>query len=199
VRELAKWVVAFLVMALLAPPLLGTSLLAAVYWQARTDEVRPVDAIVVLGTAQYNGRPGPVLEARLRRTLELYRAGYASLIVATGGRMTGDAFTEAEASRDYLTGNGVPEVAILLENEGQNSWESMQGVARLLERRGLSSVLLVSDGFHLLRLEVMARDLGLDAYSTAADESPIRPWSASEFGYAVREVGGIAVHVWQQR
>jgi uncharacterized SAM-binding protein YcdF (DUF218 family) len=69
----------------------------------------------------------------------------------------------------------------------------------LLKGRNLSSVLLVSDGFHLLRLEVMARDLGLDAYSTAADESPIRPWSANEFGYAVREVAGIAAHAWQQR
>ena len=199
VRELAKWVAALLAFALLAPPLLAGSLLAAVYWQARTDETRPVDAIVVLGTAQYNGRPGPVLRSRLDRAVEVYRAGAAPLIVVTGGRGEGDAFTEAEAGRDYLVGRGVPEAAILLENEGQDSWQSMRGVAELLGARRLARVLLVSDGFHLLRVKLMARELGLTAYATAADRSPIREWSGSEFAYAVREVGGVAVFAWQHR
>ena len=199
VRETLKWLTAVLVFALLGPPLLAGSLLAAVYWQARTDETRPVEAIVVLGAAQYNGRPSPVLRARLDRALAVWAAGAAPLIVVTGGRMAADAFTEAEAGRDYLIEHGIPESAILMENEAHDSWESMQGVARLLEERGLSTVLLVSDGFHLLRVKIMARDLGLTAHGTAAGDSPIRAWGPSEFGYAVREVAGIAVFVWERR
>jgi uncharacterized SAM-binding protein YcdF (DUF218 family) len=199
VRETAKWLAALLVFVLLAAPLLTGSLVAAVYWQARTDETQPVEAIVVLGAAQYNGRPSPVLRARLDRVLELWEAGVAPLIVVTGGRLTGDVFTEAESSRDYLVEHGVPETAILLENEAHDSWESMQGVARLLANRRITTVLLVSDGFHLLRVKLMARELGLTAYVTAAGDSPIRRWSASEFGYVVREVGGIAVFLWSQR
>lgn len=196
---MAKWIAALLVLVVLAPLLLAGSLLAAVYWQARTDAARPVEAIVVLGAAQFNGQPSAVLRARLDRTVEVYRAGYAPLIVVTGGKEPGDAFTEAEASRDYLVGRGVPESAIALENEGRDSWASMQGVARLLADRGLSTVLLVSDGFHLLRVKIMARDLGLTAFVTAADESPIRRGTGGEFAYAVREVAGIGVHWWQER
>jgi uncharacterized SAM-binding protein YcdF (DUF218 family) len=183
---------------MLAPPFLAGSLLVAVYWQARTDESRAVEAIVVLGAAQYNGRPSPVLRARLDRALAVWEAGLAPFVVVTGGRLAGDAFTEAEAGRDYLIEHGVPEAAILLENEARDSWESMQGVAGLLEARSLSRVLLVSDGFHLLRVKIMARNLGLTVYGTAAGDSPIRPWSANEFGYVVREVAGIAVFFWQR-
>ena len=106
VRELSKWFIAVLLLAVLAPPLLAGSLLAAVYWQARAGEARPAQAIVVLGAAQYNGRPSAVLRARLERTLEVYQAGYAPLIVVTGGQEPGDIFTEAEASRDYLIARG---------------------------------------------------------------------------------------------
>lgn len=197
--QIRRWLVSLTVLVLLAPPLLGVSLLGAVYWQARTDETRPVDAVVILGTAQYNGRPSPVLRARLDHALRVYEAGIAPLIVVTGGKEQGDAFTEAEASQEYLVTNGVPEDAILLENRGRDSWQSMQGVARLLEQRQLSRILLVSDGFHLLRLKKMAHDLGLTAFATAATRSPIRQGSANEFTYMVREVGGIAKYIWDTR
>ena len=154
---------------------------------------------MVLGTAQYNGRPSPVLRARLDEALAAYREGVAPLVVVTGGGLPGDAFTEAEASRDYLVDRGVPESAILLENEGGNSWESMQGAADLLEAEGLSRVLIVSDGFHLLRLKLMARELGLEAAGRPAEESPIRKNSATEFDYVVREAGGIVLFVWDTR
>lgn len=198
-RQARSWFVGLVVLAVLAPPLLGISLLGAVYWQARTDETRPVDAIVVLGTAQYNGRPSPVLRARLDRVLEVYEEGIAPLVVVTGGRREGDAFTEAEASHDYLVERGVPDAAILLEDEGRDSWESLQGVDALLEARDLSRVLLVSDGFHLFRVKKMAHDLGLTAYATAATDSPIRRGSGNEFGYMVREVAGIGKYVWDTR
>ncbi len=198
-RRVGCWLRTLLVLLLLAPPLLGASLVAAIYWQARSDQTRPVDAIVVLGTAQYNGRPSPVLRARLDRALAAYEAGSASLIVVTGGRNPGDVFTEAEASRDYLLEQGVPEGALLLENQGRDSWQSMRGVATLLRARDLSRVLLVSDGFHLFRLKLMARDLGLQSYGAPATGSPIRTGGGAEFGYVLREAAGVVAHLWQTK
>ena len=194
-----RWLVPGSVFVAVAMPLLALSLVVAIYWQARTDQTRPVQAIVVLGSAQFNGRPSPVLRARLDRALEVYRDGMAPLVVVTGGRQPGDQFTEAEASRDYLVERGVPTEAILLENEGRDSWQSMQGIAAILEARGLSRVLLVSDGFHLFRVKLMARDLGLTAYATAARGSPIRHGGPAEFSYVVREAAGVLVHLWQTR
>jgi len=182
-----------------AVALVGVTLVVAIYRQARTDQARPVDAIVVLGTAQFNGRPGPVLRARLDRALAVHEAGYAPLIVVTGGRAPGDQFTEAEAARDYLVERGVPPEAILLENEGRDSWESMRGVAALLAARDRPRVLLVSDGFHLLRLKLMARDLGLAGFASPAPDSPIRRGGPTELSYVLREAVGIAVHLWRTR
>jgi len=197
--ELRRWLVAAFALLAIAVPLLGLSLVAAIYWQARTDQTRPVEAIVVLGTAQFNGHPGPVLRARLDRTRAVYEQGTAPLVVVTGGRQPGDQFTEAEASRDYLIERGIPSGAILLENAGSDSWDSMQSVAALLDERGVSRVLLVSDGFHLFRVKLMARDLGLTPYATAAPDSPIREGGPSEFSYVLREAAGVFAHLWQTR
>lgn len=179
--------------------LLG-SLVFAIYRQARTDESRVVDAIVVLGTAQYNGRPSPDLKARLDEALDAYNQGYATYIVVTGGKQPGDAYTEAETGQIYLTDRGVPETAILMEEQGNDSWESMQGAARVLKERHLTRVLLISDGFHLFRLKLMAKELGLIAYARAASNSPIAPNSRNEFNYVLREAAGAIVfklgHLW---
>ncbi len=189
--EIGRWFMAVSKFLIIGAPLLALSIAAAVLWQARTDEARSVDAIVVLGAAQFNGRPSNVLESRLDHAMMLYEQGYAPLIVVTGGSAPGDAFTEAEASRDYLMQSGVPESSILMENEGRDTWRSLQGVDRVLAATSIERLLLVSDGFHLLRAKLMARELGYDAFVSAAPESPIRPWSAAEFGYVVRETGGI--------
>jgi uncharacterized SAM-binding protein YcdF (DUF218 family) len=192
-RRPLAWLVGLLTFALLAPPVLGMALVGAIYIQARLDQTRPVGALVVLGTTQYNGVPQAVLRARLDRALQLYRDGVAQTVIVTGGGQPGDVFTEAEASRDYLIEAGVPERAILLENEGRDSWQSMEAVAGIVRERDIGSVLLVSDGFHLLRLKVMADALGMRAYATAARDSPIR--GGQEFGYAVREAFAIAAFV----
>lgn len=164
---------------------------AAVYWEARTASAQPSDAIVVLGAAQYNGRPSEVFEARLDHALDLYQDGYAPLIVLTGGKQPGDAYTEAETGEQYLLDRGVPASAIRWENEGRDTWQSMQGVADVLEGSGVGSLLIVSDGFHLFRSELMARELGFTAHGSAVPDSPIRPWSGTELSYAIRETGGI--------
>jgi uncharacterized SAM-binding protein YcdF (DUF218 family) len=195
--ELWRWAVVALIWLPLAVVLLGGSLVAAIYWQARTDQSRPVDAIVVLGAAQYDGRPSPVLQARLDQALAAYRAGLAPLIVVTGGKQQGDRFTEALAGRNYLIQHGVPEAAILLENAGHSSWGSMQGVAKILQPRGARRVLLVSDGFHLFRLKLMARELGLTGYGVPARTSPITRDSSLEADYVFREAGGVLDFLWQ--
>ncbi|MGC4191003.1 MAG: YdcF family protein [Thermomicrobiales bacterium] len=165
--------------------------MASVYWGAHNDQARKVDAIVILGAAQYNGQPSPVLEARLDHALALWNEGLAPRIVVTGGKMPGDAYTEAETEAAYLIHHGVPESAILYENQGRDTWGSMQGVAAVLKGTGVHSLLIVSDGFHLTRSKLMARHLGFAAYGSPAPDSPIRPWSGEEFSYVVRETGGI--------
>jgi uncharacterized SAM-binding protein YcdF (DUF218 family) len=188
-----RWCLIFTATAVIAIALLVFSLLGAIYWQARSSESHPVDAIIVLGTAQYDGRPSPALKARLDAALEAWNTGAAEYMVVTGGKMAGDRFTEAEASRTYLVDHGVPESAILMESNGRNSWQSMQGAAAALAPVDGERVLVVSDGFHLFRLKVMARELGLDPIAKAATDSPIRPNSANEFNYIVREAAATVV------
>lgn len=183
----------------LATFLLGASLVLAVYWQARSDQGRPVDAIVVLGAAQYNGRPSAVLQARLDTTLAAWNAGYAPWIIVTGGKLPGDAYTEAETSRNFLVDNGVPESAILLENEGHSTEQSLDGVAEIMTGHQLHSALFVSDGFHLLRTKYIAKSLGIKGYGLPADGSPISRYSASEFFYVLRESAGIVDFWWKSR
>ncbi len=168
---------------------------AAVYREARTTAAQPSDAIVVLGAAQYNGRPSEVFRARLDHALELYQDEYAPLIVLTGGKQPGDAYTEAETGEQYLIDRGVPASAILWENEGRDTWQSLQGVAEVLEGSGVESLLIVTDGFHLLRAELMARELGFTAHGSASPASPIQPWSGAELSYVIRETGGILAFV----
>jgi uncharacterized SAM-binding protein YcdF (DUF218 family) len=197
--ELWRWTVTAILFAVAAVVVAGLVLIAAIYRQARTDGARPAQAIVVLGTAQFNGWPGPVFQSRLDHALELWQAGYAPLIVVTGGKMPGDGYTEAEAARAYLLNAGVPPEAIISENAARDTWESMRGVAALLAPLGVDDVILVSDGFHLFRSRLMAHDVGLHATASAAESSPIRVGGTGEFGYVLREAGGVVSHLWQTR
>jgi uncharacterized SAM-binding protein YcdF (DUF218 family) len=140
----------------------------------RSDQARAVDAIVVMGAAQYDGRPSPQLAARLDHAVALYQQGFAPLVVVTGGKLPDDRFTEAEASASYLGERGVPSDAIVLESAGRSTYESLRGVADLLEERGLGSVLIVTDPYHSLRARMIAEDVGLDAYVSPTPSSVVR-------------------------
>lgn len=143
-------------------------------WQAsRGDDARPVEAIVVLGAAQYNGVPSEVYEARLAHAADLYHRGIAPTVVVTGGRAEGDRFTEASAGAAYLHRRGVPDADILRETSGRNSWESLAASARFLQDRGIQDVVLVSDGFHSERIDAIADEVGLDGHVSPAPDSPI--------------------------
>ena len=134
-------------------------------WQAsQGDDAAKADAIIVLGAAQYDGRPSPILRARLAHALELYRAGRAPMLVVTGGRQQGDRFTESTTGYNWLRARGVPDEAILKEVKGRNTWESLRAVARFLEPRNVNDVILVSDASHTKRLEGIAHEVGLQPH-----------------------------------
>lgn len=188
------WVVTIAaVLALIAIIVLG--FMVAIYAEARDDETREVDAIIVLGAAQWNCVPTDVFGARLQHALDLYRDGYAEYIIVTGGRQETDRCTEAGAGRAWLMERGVAQDVILMENEGRDTWGNLEGARDAAERRGIKRVLIVSDGFHLFRAERMANAVGFESYSSAAPDSPIRPWSAVEFSYVIRETVAVIVQI----
>ncbi len=156
--------------------------------QARTDETTHADAIIVLGAAEWNGKPSPVLRARLDHAYDLYAAGYAPMFILTGGVGEGDTLAESEVARRYLVGRGVPDRAIVLEREGKSSYESMQLAAVLMQQNRWHRALLVSDPFHMFRLKQMATDLDFDGFTSPTLTSPIRPGSEEETRYVGREV-----------
>ncbi len=161
-----------------------------VYQASRHEGAREADAIIVLGAAQYNGQPSPVLQDRLDHALELYDAGLASRIVVTGGRQQGDRFTEATAGYNYLREYGVPDEALLKEVQGSSTWESLAASARILRERGLTDVVLVTDGYHAYRVEAIAEESGLDA---TVSPSASRLSGTSELRQLVRETAAVAV------
>lgn len=165
--------------------------LAQVWWVGRQHFAGRADAIVVMGAAQYDGRPSPQLQARLDQVIVLWNEGAAPVVIVTGGNQPGDRFTEASTSSEYLQERGVPASAILSEDTGRSSWESLQNVAELADRHGIGSVILVSDPFHSLRIRLMAEELGLRAHTSSTRTSPVRGFAA--FEKHVQEAGGVAL------
>lgn len=153
---------------------------------ARQDQREQVDAIVVLGAAQYDGTPSPALQGRLDHALELYEAGLAPQIVLTGSKQPEDRFTEAFAGYRYLTGQGVPDEALTIVDDGASTYESLAAASRVLRDQGDERVLLVSDSYHNRRLKGIASELGLDAYVAPTAGSPT-------LGQIVGETGRVAV------
>jgi vancomycin permeability regulator SanA len=161
-------------------------------WQAsHRDQVHHADAIVVFGAAQYNGRPSPVLQARLDHAADLYKQKVAALVFVTGGSQPGDRATEASASAAYLKRKGVPESALLREISGRTSWQSLASAANVLKRRGKTTVVLVSDPFHNARIAAMASELGLEAYVSPTRTSPIG--GSEKMRFLAKETVAVAV------
>jgi uncharacterized SAM-binding protein YcdF (DUF218 family) len=180
--------------AILAFVLLVVSTALAIWWTARQDSRPHSDAIVVLGSAQYNGVPSSIFEARLEHARKLYEEGVAPVIVTVGGKADGDQFTEAEAGRDYLAETGVPADALLAVPEGQDTLESIRAVARTFADNGWSSAVLVSDPWHALRAERMAEDAGLDAESSPTRQGPAVQTRTTQFKYILRETAAYLLY-----
>jgi uncharacterized SAM-binding protein YcdF (DUF218 family) len=164
-----------------------TASLAMVLVTSQRDERKPADAIVVLGAAQYNGRPSPVLRARLDHALSLYRDGLAPWIIVTGGVGRGDTTSEALVGKRYLAARHMPDSAVVVQPQGRSTAASMDAVAAWLAARGRNRVLLVSDPFHMCRLRLEARRVALEAYTSPTESSPISSNPALELRYLFAE------------
>ncbi len=143
-----------------------------VFQASRRTGAQPAQAIVVLGAAQYNGEPSPVLRARLDHAADLYEQGLAPVVVVTGGGRPGDSVTEASAGRRYLISQGVPDDALRSEVQGTSSWQSLSAASRFLDDEGINDVILVSSPYHALRTEHIAGEVGLDGHASPAPNSP---------------------------
>ncbi len=165
----------------------------AVLVVSRLDQRHAADAIVVLGAAQYDGRPSPVLQARLDHGAGLFRDGWADLIVVTGAIVPGDRMSEATAGQRYLVGVGVPPGQVLVQPEGYTTAGSMEAVAAWLLAEGKPRVILVSDPFHLARLRLEARRLGLEAWTSPTATSPISSRFSTELRYLLAEAAKLPV------
>lgn len=161
----------------------------AVWRAAHTDEasrIDRVDVILVLGAAQYGGRPSPVFEGRLDHAALLYRQRFSDRILVLGAGQPGDQVTEAEAGAAYLVSQGIPDSAVDPSPVGRTSLESLEAASRYMEAEALQSAFLVSDPWHNLRIRRMARDLGIEAYVSATFQSAARSQGTRLAGY-VRE------------
>lgn len=167
----------------------GTAL--RVWYVARADERPNVDAIVVLGAAQYNGTPSEVFAYRLDQAKELYDQGVAPRIVTTGGRAQGDEYSEAEAGARWLTEQGVPEQNTLAVPQGADTFRSLQVASQKLRDHGWATTVIVSDPWHSLRARTMAEDAGLEAWTSPTDSGPIVQTRQTQAWYITRETAAL--------
>jgi uncharacterized SAM-binding protein YcdF (DUF218 family) len=177
----------------LAAYLLGAALIgwllsfgAVLTWSMR-DSATTSDVVVVLGAAQYDGKPSPVLRSRLDHAHDLWKRGIAPRIVLTGGQGAGDTTSEAAVGRNYLLRRGVPKDALLQEDHGRSTEESIEAVAGLMRSNHLESATFVSDPFHMLRIELLARQHRIQSSSSPTRTSPISANNRSALGYLASE------------
>jgi vancomycin permeability regulator SanA len=186
-----KWVLVCLLSVLAVGFLYYVVTLFQVMRAGRQTDPDPAEAIVVLGAAQYDGRPSPQLAARLDHAIELYDEGVAPVVMVTGGNQPGDRFTEAEASANYLVDRGVPESAIMREDAGQTTYESLSAAADQLLATDRDDVVIVTDPYHSLRSRLIADEVGLDASLSPTPTSVVTGWSS--FQRELEEAAGVAV------
>jgi uncharacterized SAM-binding protein YcdF (DUF218 family) len=166
-----------LLVAIFAAGVFGVFIVARdIRRQSETDEVRPADVIVVLGAAEYRGRPSPVLQARLNHALFLYLQKMAPRILTTGGAGGDPSFTEGAVGRAYLSQHGVPSEAILVEDEGSSTVEETAAAAEIMQRMNLKSCIVVSDGYHIYRVKKMLEAHGVEVYGSPRPTEPRGGW-----------------------
>jgi uncharacterized SAM-binding protein YcdF (DUF218 family) len=165
---------------------------AAIERQSNIDEAREADIIIVLGAAEYRGRPSPVFEARLNHALLLYLRKLAPRVLTTGGAGGDPSFTEGDVGREYLSRHGVPAEAILVEPEGESTVHSMSAAVEIMHKNGLTSCIVVSDGYHIYRVKKILTARGLQVYgSPRPSGTPGSKWVylRQAIGYGLWRVG----------
>ena len=164
---------------------------ASLIWAGSHRDTKAVDAIVVMGAAQYDGVPSPLLASRLQHALELWKQKQAPVIAVTGGKRVGDRFTEGATSRRWLTDRGVPVADIIVESDGHSTWESIENLAPLLNDAKVQSVVVVSSSWHVQRAELSLKELGFRAYSSASSDGVLS--GSSENSKLIREIAGVSL------
>ena len=162
--------------------------------QGNRDERTRADAIVVMGAAQYDGRPSPVFAARLDHAIELFHDGVAPRLIVTGGKREGDRTTEAASARGYAIEHGVPEEAILSEDTSRTTLQSIRRVAALMRGQGIGSAVFVSDPSHMLRVLRMASDEGISGHGSPTRTSPLERDAVAHLDAIVHELGALAIY-----
>ena len=185
------WPVRVLIGAVVVAVFLVGGTAFRVWYVARADDRRAVDAVVVLGAAQYDGEPSSVFAARLRHAEALYEDGLAPRIVTVGGSRAGDAYTEAEAGRRYLVDRGVPASAVVAVGEGSDTLGSLRAVDARARDDGWDTALVVSDPWHSLRARTMARDSGLEAWTSPTRSGPVVQTRETQARYIIRETAAL--------
>jgi uncharacterized SAM-binding protein YcdF (DUF218 family) len=186
--------IAVLVVGLPAATLL-VALAKSIEMQSTLDEAHDADIIVVLGAAEYNGRPSPVLKARLDHAYELYRRRMAAWILTTGGAGGDKQFTEGHVGRNYLVSRGVPAEAIVVEGEGDSTVSTVLAVSEIMRRMGLRSAILVSDGYHIFRAKRILEHEGMEVYGSPRPSQHKGTWQEQwlyvrqAFGYLLWRAG----------
>ncbi len=165
-----------------------------IWQQGLQDETRPAGAVVVLGAAQYNGRPSPIFESRLQHAVDLFESGNYHFLMVTGGKQPGDRTTEAAVARQFAIAHGVPADRILSEDQGRNTLESLDAVKATLAANSVSDAVFVSDRSHMLRVLRIAQDLGITAYGSPTTDSPGDSDPVHVIEITFHELGGLAVY-----
>jgi uncharacterized SAM-binding protein YcdF (DUF218 family) len=191
-----KWILGIaLLLVLAAVSLRVVHVSKEIQQESLIDEAQPADAIIVLGAAEYRGKPSPVLEARLNHALFLYLKGLAPRIITTGGAGGDPVFTEGSVGRTYLTSRGVPPEVIVVEREGESTAQSVAAVVEIMRRMNLKSAIVVSDGYHIFRVKKMLESSGLKVYGSPRPSIPTGEWQArwqdlrQAVGYLLWKIG----------
>lgn len=192
-----RWVsraLLLILVVLLAVPVVTAG---AVVLASRQDDRRTSDAIIVLGAAQFDGTPQPVLQARLDQVKQLFDDGVAPRIITVGGKQPGDRFTEAQAGRDALIEAGIPSKSVIAIGQGRDTFASLEAAAAAMDKRGWCTAVLVSDPWHMNRTQAMARDLGIDAVVSPTRTGPTIGAGAGA-RYVVRETAARLYYAFNQ-
>jgi uncharacterized SAM-binding protein YcdF (DUF218 family) len=190
-KKVLLWILVVVVVVLAWP-----SWLAYQVWdETKHEHLRKADAIVVLGAAQYDGKPSPVFQARLDHAADLYKRGFSPVVIVTGGKQQGDRFSEAEAGAEYLSTKDVPFGNILQESRGRTTLESMVKVKKIADDQGIETVLVVSDPLHTERVTRMAKDLGFrHAYTSWASYAELHRSRATKLKELMHEVASLMAY-----
>jgi uncharacterized SAM-binding protein YcdF (DUF218 family) len=190
-----KLVVSGLAIAVVLLAIYLGNIVSEIYRQSNVDEARPADVILILGAAEYRGKPSPALKARLDHGLWLYHKLMAPRIMTTGGAGGDPMYTEADVGRAYLVERGIPSEAIIVEDESATTVQSTASAAEIMRRMGLKSCIVVSDGYHIFRVKKMLEFRGLDVYGSPRPSVPKGTWREKwlyikqSFGYLLWQIG----------